>query len=227
MECFWRWSAGEGESAHCVLPDGCTDLIFRDSGDGIRAFAVGAMTRPLPASEEREILGVRFHPGMSRGVLRTPLAELTDGVVELECLWGGDARALERKLEDARSREERIGVVAAALAPEHDARAVERAALWATASRGGAGAGELARHAGLSARQFRRLTLAETGLGPKTLCRIARFRRAVNDIAAGRTANWAEFAVAHGFYDQAHFINEFREFSGTTPGEYAARRGAA
>ena len=110
--------------------------------------------------------------------------------------------------------------IGAVLQPGDGETPVQRAALWIVENRGISPAEELARHAGLSARQFRRLCIEQTGVGPKVLCRIVRFRHAVNDIA-GAGMNWAEFALDHGYYDQAHFINEFREFSGVTPVEYA------
>lgn len=213
----------EDEAHQRVLPDGCTDLIFSMVDGRVHAYAVGTMTRPLmaPRKPGEEIFGVRFHPAMSHGLLRVPTGLLTDQVVELESLWGQDARALEQRLAEAATREERMALIAAALQPRDDDTPVQRAALWVVENRGEASADELARHAGLSARQFRRLCIEQTGVGPKMLCRIVRFRAAVNDTAS-RSTDWAGFALDHGYYDQAHFINEFREFSGLTPAEYVS-----
>lgn len=213
-----------GEVQQRVLPDGCTDLIFSVVDGCVRASAVGTMTQPLlaPLKPGEELFGVRFHPAMSHGLLRVPLGSLTDQVVELESLWGQEARALEQRLAEATTREERIALIATALQPPADDGApVQRAALWVVENRGEASADELARHAGLSARQFRRLCIEQTGVGPKMLCRIVRFRAAASD-AANKSTDWADFALDHGYYDQAHFINEFREFSGLTPAEYVA-----
>jgi AraC-like DNA-binding protein len=79
---------------------------------------------------------------------------------------------------------------------------------------------------GLSVRHFRRLCLERAGVSPKYLSRILRFRKAVQRIATMRARrslaqpSWADFAVACGYYDQAHFIREFQEFAGCTPGRF-------
>ena len=223
VECFWSGRPSQGEVEHRVLPDGCTDLIFSVAGGRVRASAVGAMTQPLIASPApgEELFGVRFHPAMSHGLMRVPVGLLTDQVVALESLWGRDARTLEQRIAEAPSDQQRIAVIEAAIKLPDDGTPVQRAALWVVENRGEASADELARHAGLSARQFRRLCIEQTGVGPKMLCRIVRFRAATNDMPH-RSTDWAGFALDHGYYDQAHFINDFREFSGLTPAEYAS-----
>lgn len=80
---------------------------------------------------------------------------------------------------------------------------------------------ELAGAASLSARQFRRVCLERTGLTPKHLARILRFRHAAQRARPARRADWATIALDCGYYDQAHLINEFREFSGLPPAEFA------
>ncbi len=215
--------SADGGIDHRVLPDGCTDLIFSITGGRVRASAVGAMTQPLITQLQRgeEIFGVRFHPGMSHGLLRVPVGLLTDQVVELESLWGREARDLAQRIAEAPSHEERLALLEDALPTSGAETPVQRTALWIVESRGDASVDELARHAGLSARQFRRLCIEQTGVGPKMLCRIVRFRAAVHDMAR-RPADWAGFALDHGYYDQAHFINEFRQLSGLTPAGYAS-----
>ena len=73
----------------------------------------------------------------------------------------------------------------------------------------------VAREAGMSERQFRRRCLEESGLRPKQLCRVLRFRRAC--ALAGRGLPWGLVAAEAGYFDQAHLIRDFHEFTGDTP----------
>lgn len=57
------------------------------------------------------------------------------------------------------------------------------------------------------------------------LCRY-RLQQAALDIETHPARDFADLAVRLGWYDQAHFINDFRTMLGCTPGEYAARYGA-
>jgi transcriptional regulator GlxA family with amidase domain len=70
-----------------------------------------------------------------------------------------------------------------------------------------------------SPRRLERHFLTHVGMSPKLFSRLVRFDRAVRDLAIRGNTPWAQFAVAHGYSDQAHFINEFREFAGVTPAE--------
>jgi methylphosphotriester-DNA--protein-cysteine methyltransferase len=73
---------------------------------------------------------------------------------------------------------------------------------------------ELASLTGYSARQLRRRTVAATGHAPKRLARIGRMQGLLR---AGRGESWARTAVEHGFYDEAHMINDITELAGATP----------
>ena len=62
------------------------------------------------------------------------------------------------------------------------------------------------------------------GLTPKRLARTYRFAAAVRAIDAAGPVDWSEVAHRAGFYDQAHFGNERRAFTGTTPTQYLGVR---
>lgn len=64
----------------------------------------------------------------------------------------------------------------------------------------------------------RRRCLEESGLTPKHLARVLRFRYACRIAhAAGRRVDWVRIALDGGYCDQSHFIGDFREFTGRTP----------
>ena len=63
-----------------------------------------------------------------------------------------------------------------------------------------------------------------TGLSPKTLARILRFNRAVAMLNRISEPRWTEIALTSGYYDQAHLIRDFVQFSGSTPRDFVARQ---
>ena len=92
---------------------------------------------------------------------------------------------------------------------------------------------------GYSRRHVRGLVRRWVGLSPKQYGRIRRFQQVLTSVAQGAPAvdletasllrapspaepDWAEVAVAHGYYDQSHLIRDFKEFAGLTPRAYVS-----
>jgi AraC-like DNA-binding protein len=209
-----------------VRPDGCLDIIYSREG-GLSA--IGAMTAEqrydLPAGTR--MVGVRFRPGMAGPFLRAAPAELTGVAVALEDLWGRSARDLKVRLEEARSAAECIRAIVGQLRfPSGQPGSVQRALQALSAARGRVDLDEIARQANLGPRQFRRRCLEESGLTPKHLCRVLRFRYACELAGAGGRPEWPSIALEAGYFDQAHFIRDFREFTGKTPMSVFSNTGA-
>jgi AraC-like DNA-binding protein len=218
IECFWSIQHHGPETQHRVTPDGCADILFTRNRGSVSLEAVGPMTayRDHPLPDGQLLIGVRFHPGMWTASLGLPGDRVTDEILPLESLWGARARELLDRLAEARSLEQWTQQFEAAVPSiEHPDR-VQRALAWMADRRGVVSIDEVADHAGFSARQFRRVCLEQTGLTPKFLARVLRFRHALSRIPH-HPGQFAEFALDCGYYDQAHFINEFRSLSGWTP----------
>jgi AraC-like DNA-binding protein len=84
--------------------------------------------------------------------------------------------------------------------------------------------GKVTNEIGLSPRRFIQTFAEQIGMTPKIFCRVQRFQRALTTIQQRHKVVWTEVALDCGYYDQAHFIQEFKEFCGITPGDYLARR---
>jgi AraC-like DNA-binding protein len=227
IECFWTFETSAPDSNHRVLPDGCTDLLISPSESHPELTVVGTMTSArvfeLPKGQ---IIGVRFRPGMSSGFVRVSGAEIVDQRLALEDIWGARARHLAARLVDTSFASSRIALMeehlTSQLSDQGALSPTQRALLWAEQMRGCVSIDELAYHSGLSPRQLRRNCHELTGLTPKQLCRALRFRHAATKASSAERGQWSDLALDCGYYDQAHFINEFRELSGLTPGEYYA-----
>jgi AraC-like DNA-binding protein len=197
--------------------DGCLDIVY-DRRGGLRAIGTMTAERRFDFPAGAALAGSRFRPGVARAFLGVPPAELTDGLAPLEDLWPRRAPELARQLDDAKSIPTAMGILLRSLprpavAPNPVQRAIEALA----ASNGSAGLESAASQANLSLRQFRRRCLEESGLTPKRLSRVLRFRHASRIAQAAGRPNWSDIALEAGYFDQAHLIRDFHEFTGLTP----------
>ncbi len=221
LECGWFMQSAGVVQGHPVPPDGCIDIVYErgsDQGSGLRA--IGTMTKQQRFDYPRGafLAGVRFRPGLARTFLGVSAAELTDGSAPLEDLWSRYGRELKRQLDDATSIRDAMRILAGSVpVPDATPTPIQQAIEWMVAANGNADLDVTAGHANLSVRQFRRRCLDESGLTPKRLCRVLRFRHACRIARHGDQRSWTEIAMEAEYFDQAHLIRDFQEFTGGTP----------
>jgi len=78
---------------------------------------------------------------------------------------------------------------------------------------------QVAGEVSLSRRQFERRFKILTGFSPRMYERIIRFQRAADEYN-GQHKSITQVALENGYYDHAHFSNEFKKFSGYRPKDY-------
>ena len=149
--------------------------------------------------------------------------------MDAEDLWGNASRRLRERLLAAPSPERKLELLECFLldiAPRPLERhpAVDYALRCFDRAPHTASVGAVTERIGYSAKRFIQLFTGEVGLTPKRFCRVRRFQRVLQQIHHGLEVRWAEVAAGGGYSDQAHFIHDFRSFSGLTPGDYLAAR---
>jgi len=226
-----------------VLPDGSMELIInlRDETRHVfdpishqpretyrRSWLSGPHSEfiVIDTAPNASMIGVHLRPGGARAFLGLPLSELRNSVVELDTLWNCEAQILRDQLLEARGSAAKFRILEDALlarwrgfAPRH--RAVLHALECFTRQPDNITVGKVTAEVGLSRRRLIEIFSEQIGMTPKIFCRVRRFQRAINEIQRRRALPWTEIATGCGYYDQAHFINDFREFCGITPGDYA------
>ena len=193
VECYWTREAANAPASQLILPDGCVDILFRcDHGQAAELMVVGLMTtaRETLTPAGTSYFGVRFRPGAAVAFL-PEAPELADVIEPL--------------------RNDRL-FESFALAGTAEARATAFETLLQPK--------ELAPMHSFSERHRRRVCKDRTGISPKQLERILRFRRATELLHGKVPGDWAAFALHAGYYDQSHWIAECKEFSGLTPGRF-------
>ena len=177
----------------------------------------------------QEGVEVRLTPLGARALFGLPMHELSNRVVELDDLLGRGADELIERMWVAPSWDRRFAILddalsfRAARAPRPES---ELAWAWGRmrSSAGRARVSGLADELGWSHRRLIARFREGIGLAPKTLGRVLRFERVSRMLQQVEEPRLAEVALDCGYYDQAHLNRDFRQFAGTSPGQYLARR---
>lgn len=226
-----------------VLPTGSVHLVFRlgdlplrlfkERGDAVgrivgRSVIGGARAGPYlrDVSMAGPSVGALLRPGAAELIVGAPAGALSHAHTPLEDVWGAGAVAgIRERLSASPSAAARIELLEAVLAARLPRlRGIDPLVAHAL-TRFGASCrvGDVVRDSGWSHRHFTAIFREAVGLGPKTYCRVLRFGRVLDRLASESSVAWADLAAAEGYADQPHFIREFREFAGLSPGSYRKR----
>ena len=240
------WVMGAPAAPHAkerLLPDGSVELVF-DLGSGRfpiftsenlarREFFRGSVvcgphSQPfgIDTSNGTNVAGVHFKAGGAYPFLKLPFGELHNMHASLDTLWGrataarvrdqlleapgpqAKAHVLERELlAIAAGQPERHAAVAHALNEFHSTPEAKKISA-------------VTDEIGISPRHFIDIFRSEVGLTPKLFCRVRRFQQVLRQISTGARIHWPSVALDAGYFDQAHFIHDFRAFSGINPSAY-------
>ncbi|MFN7921693.1 MAG: AraC family transcriptional regulator [Bryobacteraceae bacterium] len=227
-----------------VLPTGAPQLVINLAEDQTRVYEAGPRgiactvspgstltgitTRALiiDTAEQEHAAGVCFKPGGTLPFCNTSGLELANAEIPLECLWGRSAiQRLREQLLQAHSPHHALDTLEASLLAACKPRVLHPVTAFAlrefAASPSLVRTRAVADAAGLSPKRFIERFKTEIGITPKQYCRLLRFQEAVRAAHSSRL-DWTRLAADCGYYDQAHFIHDFREFSGLTPSAYRA-----
>jgi AraC-like DNA-binding protein len=228
------WSCDRYVGSHAserVLPTGTADVIFRgDIRDELRGALVGPRSKCVTVSTERPFtaVGVHFNPGGAYPFVGGATADLVDSSAPLADLWGSAADDIAERLACATAPQDRFRVLEQMLLARLSAFTpqlpIRRALELFDRSGGLITVGAVLQRIGTSRRRFVEEFRTEVGFPPKAFCRLRRFSVVLNRVASLKDADWADVAQVVGYWDQAHFNHDFREFCGLTPSEYLARR---
>jgi AraC-like DNA-binding protein len=248
----WLWFYEDWHPDHDrehVLPDGTFELVINlqneprklfDRADTSRyqTFRRGWLSGThseyliIDALAGSSMIGAHFKPGGCAPFLNVPADELQDEVVELDDIWGGSAWHWRDQLLDARTPEGKFAaleqfLLSKLVAARRPANGRDRV-FWALNRFVGEPnlhrINQVTGYLGISHKHFIEEFRREVGLPPKLFCRIRCFQQVLAQIGAQETVEWADIACTCGYYDQAHFVNDFQAFAGLNPSAYLTHR---
>ncbi|MFN0037196.1 MAG: helix-turn-helix domain-containing protein [Saprospiraceae bacterium] len=184
----------------------------------------------IDAGQNSSMMVVRFRAGTASFLFKFPLHELADSVVEMDAIWGSDFLHLREHLLEQPTPEAKISTLEnwllRHLRPESEPHPVVGYALGRIhQSPQLLTIADVQAKTGFSNKHFIHLFEKHVGTSPKTYLRTIKFQRVLAEIEKAKKIHWNDIVYSCGYYDQAHFIKEFRHFSGLNPTAYLAERG--
>jgi AraC-like DNA-binding protein len=234
------------EHAHTVdrfLPNGDTEILidFHDAPQFVydnstlkeiqachHVWTSGVRTEPItiPSGNGAAMMVLSFKKGMAAPFFPFPMEEISNCVVDADLVWGPDFGDLRELLLDTKDVDRRFELVEDFLLTKFRSKLnlnpcvafavgemIERPDRLSIA--------RMNEKIGYSQKHFTEMFRKQVGVTPKSYLKIMRFQKAIRSIDAADDIDWGDIALTCGFYDQAHFIHDFKHFSGFTPEQYA------
>lgn len=220
-----------------IIPDGHPELIFH-YGDPYRVNISGTwetQANSLLSGQIRNhfylentgnsgMIGIKLMPTTLTKLFGLNMSTFTDNVVALSSLTSEIRQLSTLPKPSLETKEQFIqafeGVISNQLSTKKiESTEIDVAVDELQASHGSVSITELCKKTGISERQLERQFSKYIGLSPKFYARIMRLGY-IFELMQNQDNSWADLVYQSGFYDQSHFIKNFKEFTGEDPSAY-------
>jgi AraC-like DNA-binding protein len=172
---------------------------------------------------ELGVIMVGFRPAGLRQFIPFCMNEFMDRNLNLKEIWPDEIRQLEDVLHTKNTDTERIASVeqflCRKLKTERRDFSIEHSITQVISTKGNITVNDLASAHYLSTKQFTRRFIQTVGTTPKLFSRIVRFQHIIS-LMKREEMLLTDMALEAGYYDQAHFIKEFRQFTNESPSSF-------
>jgi AraC-like DNA-binding protein len=239
VKCFWiHEGMFSADSTQDITPDGAVELIFNFGSPYLLlnttsptqlpvAVIVGFQDKTLRIRVDGtvKVVAARLFSWGALALLEEEVSAITNSVTPLGADWIALVRQLEQHVtlgdyEKAWTTLQEF-LIRRALMRAYDVKLVQTAAKHLHYTKGQYRIEELADYCHTSVRQLQRRFKEVVGTSPKLFARTLRFEQTQRRLMFNPEADLTTLAYDCGYFDQAHFIKEFRAFTGKTPSEYA------
>lgn len=219
------------------MADGCTEIIFHYKGvfeeldtpdNGLQSYALlhaqSQQHRRFVTYGDFGIFGVYLYPYAIPAIFNMPANAVSNEMADLQTLLGAEGRELGEQMMLAENNKMRIAILTAFIEKRLVKNNVaytnmHHSVLHVIEKKGLIKVQHLANDYCLSERQFQRKFKELSGFSPKIYSRINRFQHVMANYGNSQRSLTA-LAYDCGYYDQSHFIQDFKQFSGYTPAQY-------
>ncbi|RSM60325.1 AraC family transcriptional regulator [Actinoplanes sp. ATCC 53533] len=176
------------------------------------------------------LVGVHFKPWGMSPFVDLPATDLRDRWVPVDAVWQRSVERIRNQVGELASASETLRALERELrsrlaeGPSRGLDLVQHTGGRLATLHGAVPVCALTDAAGVSGNHLATQFKSHVGVTPKRLARIYRFARLILSVDTLRPVDWSELAQTAGYFDQAHFSREFKDFTGHTPTQYLALR---
>ena len=221
-----------------VLPDTCVELFvnFNSSQDALatvtgkkvfdnsQSFVISRMSNFMDVQMKSKtgFISVCFYPSTAYLFFNLPMKEVADSLTDLHYLWATEAKEMEEEIGNACTKEQKVMLIQQYLLKQLNKNKFDKTIAYCVdeirkANNPFSVAG-LANKVGISQRQLSRKFNHCIGLSTKEFIHISRFIDSLVYLKKYPDRSLTDIAYESGYYDQAHFIHDYKTFAGLTPG---------
>lgn len=224
---YYQFTTGPKQDSYYMLPDGCVNMLIKCSESAPAAWISGIHETSSQFQLEPNSTYFGFKPYSTVGMRLKPLdidaMELANATVPLHRV--PDSYAVWEKLNKATTLQERIKIfqshaLSALIDPKYTPSFVEYCAILICVSGGNIGLEAIEQETGYSQRHCREKFREHYGISIKQYSRIVRMQHALARIMMNKKTKLTEIAYDAGFFDQSHFINEFKRLVSYSPSKF-------
>lgn len=189
-----------------------------------RSVLVGPMMNRvmIDINKNHKAVRVGFHPGGLYRLIGVPMTEMIDDHYDAADVFRAEIEQVNERLREAPDFDAIKEVVEQFLLRRvttlKRALPFDKAMLELMRMNGNVSIEKIASFACLSLRQFERVSKDRIGIPPKLFARLIRFSKAYRLRENFPLLSWSHIAHECGYFDQMHFIRDFKQFAGVTPG---------
>ncbi len=231
VEQYWivTWDLrGQEPYRQEVLPHPSVHLVIEKDRSSIVGVMSGKFSRLL--EDRGQVFGVKFKPGAFYPFVKSPVSQFTDGSLSLSDAFGVNGLCFAQAMLRLEDKGAMIALAENFLrerlpAWDENVGLINRIVDRIIADRAITKVDDVVRRFNLNKRTLQRIFSQYVGVGPKWVIKRYRLHEAAEQLADGGVADLSTLALDLGYFDQAHFIKDFKAMVGRAPAEYAKGMG--